>query len=131
MKGSFKVKGYVHKINEPREWTKFKKRDFILRMERRHNKQDFIDHIKFELINERCDMIDQFALEEFVEVEFFIRGKMWQKPEGEELNFTTLQVWNINTATGRKKKDDTQTALKAEGEAAEVEVEEYDDDLPF
>ena len=70
----------------------FRKREFVV---------EYVDnplypqYIKFELMQDRCALIDSVELGDRVEVTFNLRGREWTNPQGEKKYFTTLDAWRI------------------------------------
>jgi hypothetical protein len=99
---------------------KFRKCEFVLE---KRNENDFTDYVKFQLTQDRTNLIKRFNIGDILTVSFVIRGNRWEK-EGKVSYFTNLE------------------ALKIEkfGEEPEISVAEApppeesslpDDDLPF
>ncbi|MCI5056231.1 MAG: DUF3127 domain-containing protein [Flavobacteriales bacterium] len=67
----------------------FQKRDFVLNTFQDQYPQD----IKFEIYNEKCEVLENFAVEDEVKVEFNIRGKEYNGKY-----FVNLQAWRLEKA---------------------------------
>jgi single-strand DNA-binding protein len=82
---------------------------------------------KFQLTNDRCDLIDPYDVGEEIIVYFDIHGREWNG------NFyTNLSAWRILSAAvveGQEKPPTTKAAAPAVATIPEQEEEE--DDLPF
>lgn len=71
----------------------FKKRDFVV---------EFVDnpmypqYVVFQMNQDRCGLIDTFAVGEKIEVTFNLRGREWTSPQGEKKYFNTLEAWRVN-----------------------------------
>ena len=88
-----KITGKILVINDTQQVSDtFQKRSFVLTYV--ENPQ-YPEHITFELIQERCSLIDGFQVEQEVEVSFNLRGRKWTNPEGETKYFNSLQAWRI------------------------------------
>jgi hypothetical protein len=116
--GILKVKGESQQVSE-----KFKKRDFVLT----DNSSQYPQHVSFQLTQDKCNLIDSYAIGSEIKVHFNLRGREWTSPQGEIKYFNTLEAWRIeggaaatstNTA-GMTNVSETYTAASAE------------DDLPF
>src|SRR3569623_327994 len=91
-----KVTGNLLEIQETQQVSDtFKKRSFIL--EYAENPQ-YPEYISFELIQDRCDLLDSFQLGQEVEVSFNLKGRKWVNPEGITKYFNALQAWRIEAA---------------------------------
>ena len=105
----------------------FKKREFVV--EYSENPQ-YPEFIKFEFIQEKCDLLDSYTIGEEVNISFNLKGRKWTDPQGAIKYFNTLQAWKID-----KKSDAAPTAGKQETSMEEPEwladKDENDNELPF
>lgn len=91
------LKGKILELKDTVQVTDtFKKREFIV--EYADNPQ-YPEFVKFELIQDRCDLLDNFKVDQEVEVHFNIRGRKWTDPKGEVKYFNSLQAWRIDPVT--------------------------------
>lgn len=90
----------------------FKKREFI--GEDRSNPQYPVP-IKFEVVKDKCELLDKFAEGEEVEVSYNIRGNRWTNPKGEEVIFNSFQVWKIEPK-GQQVSNEANPELSGEAE---------------
>lgn len=72
----------------------FKKREFVIEKSESVNDRVFTDVIKFQLIQDRCALLDSYKLGEEVKVTFNIKGSKWEK-EGRTNYFVNLDVWRM------------------------------------
>ena len=113
--------GKIYEIGEESQVTEsFKKREFVLE---HTEKSLYTEYIKFEMTNDRCELLNNFKVGDEVEVGFNIRGRKWTDQEGKTKYFVTLQAWRINEYTGEHKNDNAQIS--------ESQSLEEEDDLPF
>lgn len=123
-----KISGKILVINDTQQVSDtFQKRSFVLTYT--ENPQ-YPEYITFELLQERCSLIDGFQVEQEVEVSFNLRGRKWTNPEGETKYFTSLQAWRIASlakegAEPIVQKDTVQQATEEGTSAVDG------DDLPF
>lgn len=103
----------------------FKKRDFIVETIENTSGREFTEHIKFQLTQDRCNLIDQIELNENIKVSFNIRGRKWEK-EGNVSYFTNLEAWRIE-----KSGDTVDQELPPPPEDDEIPPLPENDDLPF
>jgi len=88
-----KLSGKLVEIKEIQKISDtFKKRSFVV--EYVENPQ-YPEYILFELIQDKCNLLDDYEPGQYIDVNFNLRGRKWQNPEGETRYFTTLQVWQI------------------------------------
>ena len=120
-----KITGTLLEIKKAQQVSEtFKKRTFVL--EYAENPQ-YPEYVSFELIQERCGLIDGFQAGQEVEVSFNLRGRKWLNPEGEMRYFNSLQAWRIE-AKAPASDPPAGEAAPAQATAAAANVEE---DLPF
>lgn len=123
-----KISGKILVINDTQQVSDtFQKRSFVLTYT--ENPQ-YPEYITFELLQERCSLIDGFQVEQEVEVSFNLKGRKWTNPEGETKYFTSLQAWRIASlakegAEPIVQKDTVQQATEEGTSAVDG------DDLPF
>ena len=110
----FKIKGTIKMIGETNVINdKFRKRDFVLT-----SVDDmYPQQISFQVMQDKCDDLNNFKEGMSVEVSFNLRGREWTSPTGDVKYFNTLEAWRIET-----------TQETAEAPTPEEKVEE---DLPF
>lgn len=73
----------------------FRKREFVL--EYADNPQ-YPEYVKFECIQDKCDMLDNYAAGQDVTVSFNLKGRKWVDPQGTAKYFNSLQAWRIQPA---------------------------------
>lgn len=102
----------------------FKKRVFVL--EYAENPQ-YPEYVSFELIQDRCELLDGFEAGQDVEVSFNLKGRKWINPEGITKYFNALQAWNIEALVSKSSQLSDEAMISANNIAAADE----EDDLPF
>ncbi|MGB3777177.1 MAG: DUF3127 domain-containing protein [Tunicatimonas sp.] len=75
----------------------FRKRDFVV--EYSDNPQ-YPEYVKFECIQDKCDMLDNYSVGQDVTVSFNLKGRKWVDPQGETKYFNSLQAWRMQPASG-------------------------------
>ncbi|MBP8958872.1 MAG: DUF3127 domain-containing protein [Bacteroidales bacterium] len=105
---------------------KFRKREFVIEKKEPGGDNVYIDYVKFQLVQEKCDLIDDSFLNEDVRVWFSIKGNRWEK-DGKVNYFTNLDAWKIEKITGTKEINKNE---ELPPENLPQEPEEYND-LPF
>ena len=88
IQGIIIVKGEVEQISDS-----FRKREFVL--EYAENPQ-YPELIKFELIQDNVDILDNVGVGDELSVAFNLRGRKWTNPQGEDKYFNSLLAWKIN-----------------------------------
>lgn len=83
------LKGTIKTINETKIFDSgFAKREFVLITD-----DKFPQELKFELIKDQCDILNNFSEGSIVTVDFNIKGSVFN-----EKHFTNLQAWKISSA---------------------------------
>lgn len=114
---SYTLKGEIKVINPTKVVSeKFKLREFVLT----DNTGQYPQIIQFQSVQDRCEMLDNFAPNDIVEVHFNLRGREWTNPGGEVKVFNTLDAWKV------EKMGSTTPAPTQQGTKQDT-----DDDLPF
>jgi len=107
----------------------FRKREFVL--EYAENPQ-YPELIKFELIQEKCDLLDGMNVGDEVQVFFNLKGRKWTDPQGQVKYFNSLQAWKLQAATAMESGMPMDEAPADQDEPAWLNAGgEEDDDLPF
>ena len=115
----------------------FRKREFVL--EYADNPQ-YPEYVKFECIQDKCDMLDNYAVGQDVTVSFNLKGRKWVDPQGTAKYFNSLQAWRMQpassaaeTSVGMPTTDDA-PASNASSPGPDPMIsagEGEEDDLPF
>ena len=122
---NFEINGKVIVKDDTQQISdRFKKREFVIEVENERY-SEWNDFIKFQLTQDRCDLLEPISLNEEIKVSFNIRGRKWEK-DGKVNYFSNLEAWRIE---------------KVQAEAAIPEMPEFtaddvppapeEDDLPF
>lgn len=112
----------------------FKKREFVV--EYAENPQ-YPEYIKFEFIQDKCDMLDNYQVGNEVTIGFNLKGRKWNDPKGGVKYFNTLQAWRIQNASQEQPAPSGQPPMPEQGgkgnqeEPAWATGDEKTDDLPF
>lgn len=119
---SFEVEGKLHKKFETEKKSdKFQAREFVLLVE----DGQYPQYVKFQLVQDRCDVIDTFDEGADVKVYFDLRGREWQ-----EKYFTNLNAWRVE-ALGQGSKPTPTTADFPSAPPSNGDDGTSFDDLPF
>ena len=113
-----KLTGKVIAIMEKQQVTDtFAKREFVI-----ETAEQYPQVVKFELSQDKCDLIDKFVLGNLIEVHFNVRGRAWTNKQNKEVYFVSLNAWRLEAAQGES---------KAEKPKEESPVESFSDDMTF
>ena len=126
------VSGKIKLINETQTYGErgFRKRELVLT-----TNEEYPQMLLIEFVQDKCDLLENYAVGQDVSISINLRGREWINPEGVAKYFNAIQGWRIQPATIPQSASET----VAEPEAASVPaasadvpvVEEESDDLPF
>lgn len=125
---SFEITGkLIEKYNTIQVNDRFKKREFVLERTESNGGMEFTDHIKFQLTQDRCDLIENVGLNNEVKVSFNIRGNKWER-DGKVNYFTNLDAWRIEQNLNQQVNGDNTPPPSLDDMPA---PSDEPDDLPF
>jgi hypothetical protein len=91
------IKGVLEVIHDTVQVTDtFKRRGFVV-AHRPREEYDHIEYISFELIQDKCGLLDHFNKGDTVSVYFNLKGRQYQKDDIIKY-FNTLQAWRIDSS---------------------------------
>lgn len=97
---SFEIMGkIVAKYNTVQRSETFKTREFVIEKSEDINGRVITNYVKFQLVQDRCSIIDRYNEGDMVKVSFNIKGSRWEK-EGKVNYITNLDAWRLELATG-------------------------------
>ncbi|MEI7880958.1 MAG: DUF3127 domain-containing protein [bacterium] len=73
----------------------FQKREFVLEFA---SNPKYPELVKFELVQDKCNLLDNFKVGQEISVEFDLRGRKWTDQKGVVKYFNTLQAWRISSS---------------------------------
>lgn len=76
---------------------KFKKREFALETTEEINGNIYTNYAKMQLVQNKCDIIDRFNINDMVKVSFNVKGNKWEK-DGKVNYITNLDAWKVEAA---------------------------------
>ncbi len=127
---AFELSGkLVEKFEIIQHSDKFRKREFVIEIVETAGSSEFTNHVKFQLTQDRCDLIDSYTTGEMIKVSFNIRGNRWER-DGKVNYFTNLDAWRIEKVHGEDNGIADDTPFPGETDMPETDVEGADD-LPF
>jgi hypothetical protein len=106
---------------------KFRKREFVIERKEAGGTGLFIDYIKFQLVQDKCDLINESYLNEEIRIWFNIKGNKWER-DGRINYFTNLDAWKIERVSGDEREQNIQPDTSFED--IPPEIDELSD-LPF
>jgi hypothetical protein len=92
---AFEISGKVIDISPVNQVSdKFKKREFVIEKKETGGTAVFIDYVKFQLVQEKCDIINESFMNEDVKIWFNLKGNKWER-DGKTSYFTNLDAWKV------------------------------------
>lgn len=126
---AFEITGKVIDISPVNQVSdKFKKREFVIEKKEAGGSAVFIDYVKFQLIQDKCDLINESFLNEEVKIWFNLKGNKWER-DGKINYFTNLDAWKIEKTSSAPSRDQN-TSSHVTLEDIPPENDELSD-LPF
>jgi translation initiation factor IF-3 len=106
----------------------FKKRDVVVTTD-----EQYPQHILVQFVQDKCDLLNSFAVGDAVKIDINLRGREWQNPQGELVYFNTIQGWRIGKVQAEAPQPQQAQPMPAAAafEPAPSFTEEEHDDLPF
>jgi hypothetical protein len=97
---AFEITGKVIEIYPTIQVSdKFRKREFVIEKKEAGNTAVFVDYLKFQLVQDKCELINESFLQEEIKIWFNIKGNKWER-DGKTNYFTNLDAWKIEKASG-------------------------------
>ena len=121
---SFEIEGKLHKVFPTESKTEtFQAREFVIET----SSGNYNQFIKFQLVQDRCGLVDDMSEGEMIKVHFDLRGREWNGKY-----FTNLNAWRVEAAVQEAPADSSGDAgLSDFPTIADEPTMEADDDLPF
>ena len=121
----------TEKFDTVQATEKFKKREFVIEVESENTGFNRTDVIKFQLTQDRCNLIDSVELNDSITVFFDIRGNKWEK-EGRVMYFTNLEAWRVSTPEAVQAPSSAgMEPFDEPGNVPDISTSDGTDDLPF
>ncbi len=128
----YKAEGKIEKIfDSETKGASFQVRQFVIEV----SDGQYPQMVAFQLVQDKCSLIDDYSEGDMIEVDFDLRGREWNGKY-----FTNLQAWRIGRAgeggsqggsqSGSSSSDSSSQAAKPQGVPAAVTAD-FDDDIPF
>lgn len=109
----------------------FRKREFVI--EYADNPQ-YPEFLKFECIQDKCALLDEFSVGQEVMVNLNLKGRKWTDPQGNVKYFNSLQAWRIQPAgnnTASQPSPSASSASSAPSNQIFSAEDDSEEDLPF
>jgi single-strand DNA-binding protein len=120
----YKAEGKIVKIFDAEQKSaSFQAREFVIEVA----DGQYPQMVKFQLVQDKCELVNDYSEGDSVEVEFDLRGREWNGKY-----FTNLQAWRIARAgEGSASSSSGQTQASAPQAAPAAASADFDDDIPF
>ena len=104
----------------------FKKREFVVEYS---ENPSYPEYLKFELIQEKCELLNNFNVGDEVNISFNLKGRKWTDPQGSVKYFNSLQAWRLEQKTADNSKEDAGAPPSEEPEW--LNDNDGENELPF
>ena len=125
----YKAEGKIEKIfDSETKGASFQVRQFVIEV----SDGQYPQMVAFQLVQDKCTLIDDYSEGVMIEVDFDLRGREWNGKY-----FTNLQAWRIGRAgeggsqSGSSDSQSQPAAQKAPSPAPAAVTSDFDDDIPF
>lgn len=115
-----KLTGNVHLVADTQQKSeKFKSRELVLK-----TGGDYPQFILVQFTQDKCDLLNNLKIGDFVSVNYNIRGREWSNPTtGEIKYFNLIEGWSIELKSNMSNDEKTFGAMNKKTS--------FDDDLPI
>ncbi len=104
----------------------FRKRELVVTTE-----EQYPQHLLVEFIQDKTDLLNNYAVGQAVKVSINLRGREWTNPQGETKYFNSIQGWRIQNLSETNAPDlPPMPPADAFEPATDLNIEDKDD-LPF
>ncbi len=104
----------------------FLKRELVVTTE-----EQYPQHIMIEFVQDKCDLLNGYQVNEPVKVSINLRGREWVDPQGVTKYFNSIQGWRVERLQAAAPTQAPPMPAAAAFEPATNFKEEEHDDLPF
>tara|TARA_B100001093_G_scaffold363654_1_gene348413 strand:- start:3913 stop:4284 length:372 start_codon:yes stop_codon:yes gene_type:complete len=121
------ISGKIKLISETKEYGSngFRKRELVVTTQ-----EQYPQNILVEFIQDRCELLDSYNVEELVKIDINLRGREWTNKDNELKYFNSIQGWRIEKIEENYDSQIPPVPTKEELSADENSSKEPDD-LPF
>ncbi|MDB9842772.1 MAG: DUF3127 domain-containing protein [Flavobacteriales bacterium] len=103
----------------------FRKRELVVTTD-----DQYPQMIMIEFVQDKCDLLNSYAVGQDVKVAINLRGREWINPQGEAKYFNSVQGWRIEKLSQSGAQSENLPPVDQFQPASDVSNEEPDD-LPF
>ena len=122
------ITGKIKVLNETQNIGNngFRKREIVITTE-----DQYPQHILVEFIQDKCDLLDGYAVGQEVKININLRGREWINPEGVAKYFNAIQGWRIELLNNEIVESNIHSLPELETTNFNQIQDEADNDLPF
>lgn len=86
------ITGKIKKIDETKTYgaSGFRKREMVLTTD-----EQYPQMLLIEFVQDKCDLLNNFQVDQPVKISINLRGREWINPQGEAVYFNSIQGWRI------------------------------------
>lgn len=121
--GKIKVIGSIQQVTDS-----YKKRELVVT-----TAEQYPQHILIEFGQDKCDLLNNYAIGDEVKVGINLRGREWVNPEGVSKYFNSVQGWKISKDAVDQQNNQQQinNTPVNNAEIVQQSEQESEDDFPF
>jgi hypothetical protein len=106
----------------------FKKREFVVEYA---ENPTYPEYVKFELIQDKCDVLNDYNPGDEVDIQFNLKGRKWTDPQGVVKYFNTLQAWKLEKKSVGVETPSSSSEMPGEAPQWLAEKDDDTNNLPF
>lgn len=92
MHNKFELTGVLIEVFETQEFKKsFKKREFVIEIPH----SSYPQTVLLQVTQDNCELIDNFEIGDKITIDFNVKGRKWEAPDGAAKYFNSLEAWRI------------------------------------
>lgn len=123
------VQGKIKMVGETQTFGNngFRKREVVVTTE-----EQYPQHIMVEFVQDKCELLNNFAVGQAVKISINLRGREWVNPQGETKYFNSIQGWRIESLPEQTNAQGMPPVPPMDAFEPADDINEDDhDDLPF
>jgi hypothetical protein len=131
MSNSLEAQGVIHSIGQTTEYGSngFIKREFVIKLTGEHENADYPNYVMFELIKDKCAIMDTYQPQMPIKVLFNLQGRLWQPDGKPEKCFNALQAWKVENLSAPQQQAPQQAPQQQPQQG--MQPNDFDSDIPF
>ena len=121
------ISGKIKWIDEIRTYGSngFRKKELVITTQ-----EQYPQNILIEFTQEKCELLDNYEIDDNIKIGINIRGREWINPEGQTKYFNSIQGWRIEKIEIPDIENKSES-FTTNTEPPSQDVNEEEDDLPF